>query len=157
MKKYLILSLFIWINLSVPAQDVVKSFLEMHAKDDNLEIVSIGKKMLKMVCTLSSDDPNLTNAIKDLETIRIVSSKDQDSIKEYYTCAQDLVAKAKGFEGFFSMSKEDKELMVMIRESKGNIKELLLLSEQPEEGFNLISISGKINLDDLLQYSGKIE
>ena len=152
MKKYLSFCLFILISLSVSAQDIITSFLAKHGKDENLEVVSIGKKMMDTISTLISNNSELTEAIKGLETIRIVSSKDGDLNKEYYNSAQKLLSESKGLEEFFSMSEEDKELKVMIRESKGNIKELLLLSEQPD-GFNLISISGTISLDDLLNYS----
>jgi len=44
----------------------------------------------------------------------------------------------------------------MIRKTKGDIKELILLSEQPE-GFNLISVSGTINPDVLRKYSEKLK
>ena len=152
MKKYVLLCLFISITLSASAQDIIVSFLEKHGKDDNLEIVTIGKKMIETICALSSDYPELTKAIKGVEMIRIVSSKDKDLSKEYYHSAQKLLSKSKGLEELFSMSEEGKELIVMTGKSKGTIKELLLLSEQPD-GFNLISISGTIHLDDLLNYS----
>lgn len=154
MYKYKLIGLFIWINVSVSvsAQDVIASFLDKHGKDDNLEVISIGKKMMEMMCNLVSDNPDLTEAIKGLETIRIVSSKDQDVNKEYYNSARKLLSKSKGLEELFSMDEEDEELAIMIRESKGDVKELILLSEQ-SEGFSLISISGTIDLDVLLKYS----
>ena len=152
MKKYLFIALLFCINLSVSALDIIASFLDKHGKDNNLEVVTIGKKMMETVFELVEDNPDLTEAIKGLETIRIVSSKDKDLNKEYFDSAQALLLKSKGLEEFFSMSDEDVELRVMIRESKGNISELILLSEQPD-GFNLISISGKIDLDDLIKYS----
>ena len=152
MKKYMLFCLFILINFSVSAQDIIASFLEKHGKDDNLEVITIGKKMMETIAALTSDNPDLTEAIKGLKMIRIVSSKDSDLNKEYYNSAQKLLSKSKGFEEFFSMCEEDKELVVMIRESKKSIKELILLSEQPD-GFNLISINGTIILDDLVKYS----
>jgi len=152
MRKYKLICIFVWINLSVSAQDIVKSFMDKHGKDDNLEITTIGKKMMEMVYSLTSDNPDLTEAIKDLETICIVSSKDLDVNKEYYSSARNLLYKSKGMKELFSMSEDDIELLIMIRESKKDIKELILLSEQPD-GFNLISICGTINLDVLLKYS----
>jgi len=150
--KYKLIGIIIWMNLSVSAQDVITSFLDKHSKDDNLEVVSIGKKMIETLYDLISDNPDLKEAIKGLETIRIISSKDRDLDKEYYDSAQELASKSKGMEEYFSISKENKEIKVMIRKSKELIKELILLSEQPE-GFNLISIRGTIDLDVLLKYS----
>ena len=152
MKKYLLFCLFVLINLSVSAQDVIASFLDKHGKDDNLEVVSIGKKMMEAIIELTSDNPGLTEAIKGVETIRIVSSKEGDLNKEYYNSAQQLLSESKKLKEFFSISENDRKLTVMTRESRGNIKELLLLSEQAD-GFNFISIRGTIHLDDLLNYS----
>jgi len=153
MNKCLLICFFLRISLlSVPAQDIISSFVDRHEKDDNLEVVSIGKKMMKTMDSLTTDNPDLKNAIKDLESIRIVSSKDKDLDKEYYNSARDLLSKSKGLKEFFSMNEQDKDLIVMIRESNHSVKELILLSDQPDE-FNLISISGIIHLDVLLKYS----
>jgi len=152
MNKCLSVCCFLWMSLSVAAQDIISSFIDKHGKDDNLEVVSIGKKMMKTMDSLTIDNPDLKNAIKDLESIRIVSSKDSDLDKEYFNSARDLLSKSKGLKEFFSINEQDKELIVMIRETKNSIRELILLSEQPDE-FNLISISGTIDLDILLKYS----
>ena len=153
--KYTLICLFVWVSFSVSAQDIIASFIDKHGGDDNLEVVSIGKKMMDTLCILTSDDPDLKEAIKGLESIRIVSSKDSDVEKEYFSSAQELLSKYKGLEEYFSTSEENRELMVMVRKSKESVKELILLSEQPE-GFNLISISGTINLDVLLNYSERL-
>jgi len=153
MGKNIFICIFIWIYSSVSAQDIVKSFMDKHGKDDNLEIITIGKKMMETMYALTIDNPELTEAIKGMETIHIVSSKDMDLNKDYYNTARQLLSKSKGIKEFFSMSGENNELLIMIRESKKSIKELILLSEQPD-GFNLISISGTIDLDVLLKYSG---
>ena len=152
MNKYMVICFFLWFSLSVSAQDIIASFIDKHEKDNNLEVVSIGKKMINRLDSMTSNNPDLKEAIKGLETIRIVSSKDRDLDKEYFDSAQELLSKSKGLKEFFSMNEKDKALIVMIRESKSAVKELILLSEQPEE-FNLISISGTINLDVLLKYS----
>ena len=156
MEKCKLIFLIVWINLSVSAQDVITSFLDKHEKDDNLEVISIGKKMMEMMDSLTLDNLDLKEALKGLETIRIISSKDKDLNKEYYDSARGLLYKNKGLEEFFSMKGEDKELTVMIRKTKGSVKELILLSEQAE-GFNLISLSGTINLDVLRKYSEKLK
>ena len=152
MEKYIVICIFVWINSSVSAQDIVKSFVDKHGKDDNLEIITIGKKMMETMYTMTLDNPDLTEAIKGMETIRIISSKDLDLNKEYYNSALKLLSKSKGMKEFFSMSDDNNELLIMIRESGKNIKELILLSEQTD-GFNLISISGTIDLGVLLKYS----
>ena len=155
MGKYIFIYIFIWINFSATAQDIVKSFIDKHGKDDNLEVITIGKKMIETMYTLSLDNTDLTDAIKGLEKIRIISSKDLDLNKEYYNSARNLLSKSRGMKEFFSMSRDNNELLIMIRESRKSIKELILLSGQ-SDGFSLISVSGMINLDVLLNYSERL-
>jgi hypothetical protein len=144
--------LFIWIIFSVSAQDVVTSFLDKHENDDSLQVISIGKKMIERMDTLTSDNPELKKAINGLETIRIVLSKDKELDDEYYDSARELLSESNGLEEFFSMNGKNTDLIIMVRKSKGVVKELILLSKQQEE-FSLIAITGKIDLDVLLEYS----
>jgi hypothetical protein len=142
-------------NFSLQAQDLVASFLNKHGKDDNLEIVSIGEKMLVLINNLTSENQELNEAIKGLENICIVSSRDTIAGKEYYESAQQLLSKSKGFEEILSLGNENETLLVMVKESKGIVKELVLLSSK-DSGFSLISMSGNIDLGTLIKYSGKL-
>jgi len=152
MGKCTFILIFVWISSSVSAQDIIKSFMDKHGKDDNLEIITIGKKMIETMYSMTSDNPDLTEAIRGMETIRIISSKDMELNKEYYNSARKLLSKSRGIKEFFSMSDDNNELLIMVKESRNVIRELILLSELPD-GFNLISISGTLNLDVLLKYS----
>jgi hypothetical protein len=155
LQKLLLTVFFIQISISLSAQDFVASFLDKHEKDDNLEVVSIGKKMVEMMCGLSSDNAELQDVIKGLENICIVSSKDTISNREYYESAQQLLSKSKGFEEIFSTSGDNEDLLVMVKESKGMVKELVLLSDQ-NDNFNLIFMSGNIDLNTLIKYSDNL-
>jgi hypothetical protein len=155
-QKYLLIIFFFQMGFSLSAQDVIASFLEKHEKDDNLEVVSIGKKMVEMMCVLlSSENPELQNAIKGLDNICIVTSKEATLNKEYFESAQQLLSKSKGFEEILATSEENGALLVMVKESKGTVKELVLLSGQ-NNGFSLIFISGDIDLGTLIKYSKDI-
>jgi hypothetical protein len=151
-QKYLLVVFFIQVSISLSAQDLVAAFLDKHEKDDNLEVISIGKKMVEMMYSLSLDSPELQDAIKGLENICIVTSKDTISNKEYYESAQQLLSKSKGFEKVLSISEDNENLLVMVKESKGIVKELVLLSGQDDK-FNLIFMRGDIDLNTLIKYS----
>lgn len=152
-KIYIVVLLISLTSFSLSAQNVVTSFLDKHGKDDNLEVVSIGKKMFEKMESLSSGTPELMDAIKGLENIYIVSSTDLSLTQEYYDSAYHLLSKSKGFEEISTVKDNEKDgLTVMIKESKGIVKELVLLSGQ-EKGFNLIALSGDIDLKTLAEYS----
>ncbi len=158
MKKIIFILFACFIAFSTSAQDVANSFLEKYGKDDNLEIVSIGKKMFQQMEKLTSEEPELTEAIKGLENILIISSNDSALNKEYYDSAYEILTRKKqGFEPLLTLKENDQNVIVMIKESKkGIVKELVMLSGDNNQEFNMISLSGKIDLKLLLKYSDKI-
>ncbi len=150
--------LTLWIAflvIPVSAQDVVNAFVEKYTKDESLEIVSIGKKMFEMMGTLSSDNPDLMEVIKGLENIRIVSSKDPDLSPEYYKTAQELLSKSKGFEEILSSKENDEQTIVVVKESKDVVKELVLITNGAK-GFSMIALNGKINIKTLAKCAGTL-
>ena len=157
MKKFLFVIL--WSILLQPAfsQEVASLFLEQFNNDDNLEVVSIGEKMFQMMADASSDDEDFNNAIKGLEKIVVISSKDSTLSQEYYDSAYTILTKKKsGFEVLLSSKEGKDELFIMSKESKGIIRELVLLQGDKKENFSLISLCGEIDLKNLVKYSKDI-
>ena len=152
-QKYIYIALISFATTNLSAQDPVATFMDMHGADDNLEIISIGRRMFEKMDGLPVGDPELKEAIKGLETIRIVTSKDTLLNKEYYDSAHKLLERCKGFEKILSINEEDRSIVVLVKETKGGaVKELLLLSGRGA-GFNLVSMSGDINLNTWIKYS----
>jgi len=138
------------------AQEFAGSFLDKFGNDTDFEVVVIGKKMLNLIEGLTSNNPDLNEAIKELENIMIITSRDSTSSKGFYDSAYKLLAnKKQGFEPLITVKDQEEDLIVMAKESKGVIKELVLLSNN-ESGFNIISLNGKINLKTLAKLSDKI-
>lgn len=140
---------------SLSAQEVINSFLEKYGKDDNLEVVTIGTKMLNLMKSDSIADDDLQEAILGLENIRIVSCKDETLTDDYYNLAYDLLNKDKHFSELVSIRDENSALIVMVKEIKGIVNELIILSNHSGD-FSLIGLSGSIKLDSLAKYSQKL-
>ncbi len=156
MKKYLLIVLLSLSQLTF-SQEVANLFLERFNNDDNLEIVSIGKKMFQMMADASSDNEDFNKAIKGLEKIIVISSKDSTLSSEYYNSAYEILTKKKnGFEPLLSTKEGKDELVIMARESKGIIRELVLLQGDKDINFSLISLYGDIDLKRLVKYSEKM-
>ena len=157
MKKFLFIIL--WSTLFQPAfsQEVASLFLEQFNNDDNLEVVSIGEKMFQMMADVSPDNENFNEAIKGLEKLIVISSKDSALNHEYYNSAFAILTKKKsGFESILSSKEGQEELVIMSKESKGIVKELILLQRDSKNNFSLISLSGEIDLKNLIKYSSSI-
>jgi hypothetical protein len=140
---------------SLLAQEIVSSFLDKYGKDENIEVVTIGKKMLDKMQSDSIADDNLQEAIHGLENINIISCKDKTLNNDYYDLAYDLLTKNKNFTELVSIHTGEESLIVMVKEAKGIVNELILLANKSGD-FNLISLRGAIKLDMLAKYSQKL-
>ena len=158
MKRFSILLFICTIyTISISAQEIASSFLDKFGKDDNLEVVTIGKKMLQMMEGIASKDPDFTEVIKGLENIQIISSTDSVLSNEYYDSAYEIMTKKKqGFEQLVEFKNSEETLIIMVKESRGAIRELVLLSNKKTQGFNLITLNGKIDMEPLVKYSERI-
>jgi hypothetical protein len=147
----------ILISAPLSAQGVVDSFLEKHGGDDALRLISIGKKMLDKMEEQSLGTPELLEAIKGLDNIRIITSEDQALKEEYYHSAHLILSKNKNFTELSSIDEENLQLIVKMKEVKGVVNELIILSLD-SKGFNLTSLmGGNINLEVLAAYSAPMD
>jgi len=150
-KKYGILSVFLLFNASLFAEDIITAFLDKHGNDDNLEVISIGKSMIDKMCDLTAENLELKKTLESLDNIRVIHTTDSVISSEYFDSAiqiKDENAEYKEVEAIENMS-------VLIRKSKEKVREVLLLIND-ESGFNMISIRGEIDMNNLLAYSDKI-
>jgi hypothetical protein len=157
MKKVLLITVLNVLSYAAFSQEVANLFLEKFNNDDHLEVVSIGRKMFQMMEDASIDDEEFNKTIKGLEKIIVISSTDSVLSSEYYDSAYEILTKKKsGFGSLLSIKDGKEELVVMSKESKGVIRELVLLQIDKISNFSLISLSGDIDLKTLAKYSERI-
>jgi hypothetical protein len=150
-KKYGILSVILLFNTSLFAEDIITAFLDKHGNDDSLEVISIGKSMIDKMCGLTAENLEFKKTLESLDNIRIIHSTDSVISSEYFDSA--LQIKAENAE--YKEVETVENMSVLIRKSKEKVKEVLLLIND-ESGFNMISIRGEIDMNNLLAYSDKI-
>jgi len=143
------------LTVSLQAQKIGSAFLDKYGKDDGIEVITIGKKMLDRMHSDSIASPELQEAIAGLENIQIISSKDTTLTKNYYDSTFNLLTKNKDFVELLSLKSENNDMLVMIKETKGIVSELVLLSNSSGR-FNLISLRGNIQLEVIAKYSQHI-
>jgi hypothetical protein len=155
--KYYLCLVISFITFSLLAQEMSNSFLEKYGKDTSLEVITIGKKMLSSIISDSSiADSQLKEAINGVENILIISSKDKSLNNDYYRSAVTLITNNKNFRELLSINQEEESLLVMIKENKGIVHELILLSNRADI-FNFISLKGNIKLDLIAKYSKNLD
>lgn len=143
---------FLLFTLSVFAQDAAGVFLEKYGKDDNLEVISIGKKMFGMMDDASIGDLDIKAVIDGLENIKIIKSKDANLNDDYFDSAMKTLEKS----GEYQQLKTNGNFSVlMIKENRNVVKELVFISTDSDNGFSLISLTGNIDMDMLTKISKK--
>ena len=128
-----------------------QSFFDRYAEWRDIKTVYISKRMLKMV--KSYDGEVKINGMRlgimneGLENIQIFSCKEKPAIEKLREETRELVP-AHGYEEVISIRDEGEKVSILFKELKENLSEFVLITDRPNE-FNIISIVGKITLQDI--------
>lgn len=150
-KNILVFTVLLVMHMHAYGQQMISSFLDKYSKDENIELTNIGRRMFSEMENQALANPKLSNIISELDNISIVSSVNSSSLQEYYDTAIRIIARQNDLSPLFENEGDD-SLLVMIREQEGLVKELIVLSKDASS-FNLVSMTGDIQLETLVNYS----
>lgn len=128
-----------------------QSFFDRYAEWRDIKTVYISKRMLKMV--KSYDGEVKVNGMRlgimneGLENIQIFNCEVKPAIDKLREETRELVP-ANGYEEVISIRDEGEKVSILFKELKENLSEFVLITDRPNE-FNIISIVGKITLQDI--------
>ena len=128
-----------------------QSFFDRYAEWRDIKTVYISKRMLKMV--KSYDGEVKVNGMRlgimneGLENIQIFNCEVKLAIEKLREETRELVP-ANGYEEVISIRDEGEKVSILFKELKENLSEFVLITDRPNE-FNIISIVGKITLQDI--------
>ena len=128
-----------------------QSFFDRYADWRDIKTVYISKRMLKMV--KSYDGEVKVNGMRlgimneGLENIQIFNCEVKPAIEKLREETRELVP-ANGYEEVISIRDEGEKVSILFKELKENLSEFVLITDRPNE-FNIISIVGKITLQDI--------
>lgn len=149
----IVLSLY---TSSLFAQDFASSFLQKYG-DKEMEVVSLGKQMLSMLAAMSNKNTEVMEAIQGLESIKIVSLDSKEKVGKQYQYAQDMLYKKNsGFVEMMTIKEGDENTLIMTKEEDGIITDFVLITAN-KTSFNLIGLSGKVNLSTLSKLSSSMQ
>ena len=128
-----------------------QSFFDRYAEWRDIKTVYISKRMLKMV--KSYDGEVKINGMRlgimneGLENIQIFNCKEKNAIDKMREEVSELIPST-GYEEVISIRDEGEKVSILFRELKENLSEFVLITDRANE-FNIISIVGKITLQDI--------
>ena len=152
----IILSLFFSLMLS--AGDFVNRFLESYVESDKpLKNVNIGKKMLQRMAENSSDE-ELKATFSELKSIRMLNSDEPEDSRYYFSKAQELVHESfSDYEEVVSVNEGVSKISVFMKRESEDHQDLILITLDDDEGFSLITLSGKIDFNSISKLSGSLK
>ena len=140
--------LLFWGTLYCSAQD---SYFNKYVDWADVKTVYISKRMLKMVKSYDGEvkvnGMRLSIMNEGLENIQIFNCEVKPAIEKLREETRELVP-ANGYEEVISIRDEGEKVSILFKELKENLSEFVLITDRPNE-FNIISIVGKITLQDI--------
>lgn len=139
------------------ADNFVSLFMEKCAEEERpLNNVNIGRTMLDKMAA-NTDDEELKNAFKELNSIRIISSDNVDDSKYYFKKANELIKESfYDYEEVVSLNEMGSKISVWVKNLNEEMQSLILFAIENDGKFSVITVSGKINFDSISKLSGSL-
>lgn len=160
MKKYIWL-IFWAISFQIQAQDdAIEKFYSKYMQDDRFSRVFISPKMMQMAGGFlqssskdtDQDAQNLGELVSKIKGIRILNGEKVRGDQMFDEAIKTL--NTNRYEELMDIKDKSQSLKFMVREEKGKIRELLMVSGTENE-FTLLSMIGEFTYEDLRLLSEK--
>lgn len=158
MRKTLLLVFVLSLSASLFANGFVTLFMEQYAEDNRpLSNVNIGKTMLGKMAE-NTEDEELKQTFRELNSISIVSSDDKRDSRFYFKKANELAKESFGdYEEVVSVNEKESKISVLMKRVDDETSELILLSLDEESKLTIITVSGKIDFESIAKLSGSLK
>lgn len=153
--------LAIWFSLLLPgallADNFVSVFMERCAEDERpLSNVNIGQAMLDKMAA-NTDDEELKNTFKELNSIRMINSDNVEDSKYYFKKATELIKESfYDYDEAVSVTEMGSKISVWVKRLGEEKQDLILISLDNGGKLSIITVSGKIDFDSISKLSGSL-
>ena len=157
MRIVLLMLFSVFLPSTLFADNFVSLFMEKCAEEERpLNNVNIGRTMLDKMAA-NTDDEELKNAFKELNSIRIISSDNVDDSKYYFKKANELIKESfYDYEEVVSLNEMGSKISVWVKNWNEEMQSLILFAIENDGKFSVITVSGKINFDSISKLSGSL-
>ncbi len=132
---------------AVSQKDPIASLFDKYSGKDGYTTVYISSKMFSLIAEIDPDDQELQDMMNGLKSIRILSSEEDNNTVNFYDEIMKDLAVDK-YEELMLVKDGEQDMKFLIREEKGKVIELLLLSGGGGDNV-LISIRGIIDMKNI--------
>lgn len=145
------------LSASLSANNFVSVFMDRCAESERpLNNVNIGRTMLDKMAS-NTNDEELKATFKELNSIRIVSSDNENDSKYYYKKANELIRESFGdYDEAVSMNEMGSKVSIWVKRQDEENQDLILISLDGDGKLTIITVSGKIDFNSLSKLSGSL-
>jgi hypothetical protein len=155
MNRTTILMILLLVSTSLTANDFITQFIQKYNEADRpLNNVNIGKRMLEKMAE-NTQDEELRNTFKELQSIRIVSSDNETDSRYYFEKAYELIQEEfTDYEEIVSVNERYSRISVWMKKENEKRQDIILISLDENSQLSIISVSGKIDFSSIAKLSG---
>lgn len=147
MKRILILFAFAISVLGVSAQSV-ESLFRQYKGEKNVEYVHLSRFVMSMVKMLTKTEQRDVKVLKAISSIQALSLEECTPIIRQNFQKTLQTFQPTGYTPFISSKEADETNYIYVKEKKGYIRELLILSADKQDGA-IVHIKGRISPDEI--------
>jgi Domain of unknown function (DUF4252) len=140
--------------------DAITQFFKQYAEDERFTVVYVAPKLFSMVSKIETDDADwdkMRDVVKNLTGLRVLSA---DSISDGLSLYRNALDKlpASEYSELLTVRDGNENVRIWTKDSKSGsvIEELLLIVGSPDS-FTLLSLTGKINLENISSLSKTLD
>lgn len=156
--KFIIIILFsLFLPGTLLADNFVSVFMERCAEEERpLSNVNIGQAMLDRMAA-NTDDEELKNTFKELNSIRMINSDNAEDSKYYFKKATELIKESfYDYTEAVSVTEMGSKISVWVKRLGEEKQDLILISLDNSGELSIITVSGKIDFDSISKLSGSL-
>lgn len=158
MKKTKLILFALILTSALSAQDFVNHLMSLSVEENrHLTNINIGKAMLDKMAD-KSDDPELQDAFRELNSIRIVSTEDIDDSQFFFRKANEIIKDSfSEYEEVASVNDPFSKVSIYIKKRNEDNQDLILISLDEKSNLTVISVSGKIDFSSMSKLSRSLK
>jgi len=139
------------------ADNFVSVFMEKCAEEERpLNNVNIGKTMLEKMAA-NTDDEELKNTFKELNSIRVISSDNVEDSKYYFKKANELIKEAfYDYDEAVSVNEIGSKISVWVKRQEEERQDVVLIALDSDGKLSIVTVSGKIDFESISKLSGSL-
>lgn len=139
------------------ADNFVSVFMERCAEDERpLSNINIGRTMLDKMAA-NTDDEELKNTFKELNSIRMINSDNVEDSKYYFKKANELIKESfYDYDEAVSVSEMGSKISVWVKRQGEERQDLILIALDNDGKLSIITVSGKIDFNSISKLSGSL-